>query len=290
MQNYFIKSLIEWIDSNKDKNISTSDVVQRSGYSSTQLQRIFKSTFGCSINDFITNKKMYRIALALKFTNMSIHDIAISSGFSSIHSFSKSFRNVYGTTPSKYREGGGVNFTDFFSWQPKQLMDLSSCTIEYEYVSNFKLYGVKSIYMIDMDNLGLTHKSSRDPIKMSYCQKHAKERIYTLSRPFKSEANFLPFEYHIGNPLSDGDAIIGDELPKIDGHYLKFKFVDIDPAKGYFIHAAIAYWGVMAENNLSRSNGYDLEIIDFNDTSTYITYIPVMFNDELIDYLANQKR
>ena len=290
MQDEFIKSLVEWIDSNKDKNISTAEVIQRSGYSATQLQRIFKSTFGCSISDFITNKRMYRCALILKFTKMSIHDIASNSGFSSIHSFSKSFKNVYGETPSRYRDKGGVNFTDFFSWQPKQLMDLSSCTIEYEYISNLKLSGVKGIYMINIDNLGLSHKSSRDPLKMSYCQKYAREKIYTLSRPFKSEADFLPFEYHIGNPVVDKGVIVGDELPKVDGHYLKFTFVNVDPTNGYFIHTAIAYWGVMAENNLSRSDGYDLEIIDFNDKNTYITYIPVMFNDELIAYLANQNR
>lgn len=78
---------------------------QKLGYSQFYMTRKFKEIAGMSLRDYLHHRKL---AFALKDVRNSSHqsllEIACYYGFSSHEAFTRSFKNVYGITPSEYRK------------------------------------------------------------------------------------------------------------------------------------------------------------------------------------------
>lgn len=86
---------------------SALDVVSVSremGMSRSVLYRKIKSISGYTIQEFVKVCKLKKAANALINGNMSIAEIAYSSGFSNSKHFSTSFRKHFGVTPTEFRK------------------------------------------------------------------------------------------------------------------------------------------------------------------------------------------
>ncbi len=70
-------------------------------YKYNSLELLFKNIYGLTISQYITNLKMEEAVQLLK-QKVSVTRISEILQYSSIHSFTKSFRNHYGVPPSKY--------------------------------------------------------------------------------------------------------------------------------------------------------------------------------------------
>lgn len=104
-----IKALLN--DKNRclDINLTTESVISELGTNRTYFYRIMKAEFGCTFNDLLLKVRMKHATSLLTSTNIPVQEIAIRCGFSDNNSFSRRFKQVHGTTPSKYRNGqGGV--------------------------------------------------------------------------------------------------------------------------------------------------------------------------------------
>lgn len=76
---------------------------QAVGLAGTQFHTLFKQMMGLSPQAFRTRIRMGKAAAALVESTRSISDIAFSTGYATIHHFSKQFTAYYGVSPSAYR-------------------------------------------------------------------------------------------------------------------------------------------------------------------------------------------
>ena len=90
----------EYIDSNYEHNLNLQNLEQQFGYTKYHLERLFKQKYGIPIMEY-RNKKRMEIAMKL-LQNHSVTETAQMLGYSSIYSFSRAFRNAYGTSPTQY--------------------------------------------------------------------------------------------------------------------------------------------------------------------------------------------
>lgn len=86
--------------SNPDLNVEmiTSEV----GISRVHLHRKLKELTNQSTRDLIRNVRLKQAAQLLENTDYNISEISDLTGFSSITIFSRSFKDLYGVTPSEY--------------------------------------------------------------------------------------------------------------------------------------------------------------------------------------------
>lgn len=95
--------IIDYIDNNYDKNISSADIANALFISKSYLCRIFKRNFGCHFHEYLCLYRMEKAKRLLLTTRKPIADIAMEVGFSSFSYFSKMFKAQMQKTPSEYR-------------------------------------------------------------------------------------------------------------------------------------------------------------------------------------------
>jgi len=69
--------------------------------------RSFRATFGETPHRYLQRRRVERSMFLLRETERSVTDICLDVGFSSLGTFSRTFREIIGKTPSEYRMGHG---------------------------------------------------------------------------------------------------------------------------------------------------------------------------------------
>lgn len=82
--------------------ISTQDLAKYSNYSVSRFCYLYNLFFGCAPMDDLINARIEKAIALLKYQNASITETAELCGFSSIHYFSRKFKEKTGTPPSVY--------------------------------------------------------------------------------------------------------------------------------------------------------------------------------------------
>lgn len=75
------------------------------GMSPTYLSALFKQKNSASFSEYVINLRMQKARLLLLATKQKTYDIAKSIGFTNPQYFSARFKQIYGMTPSEYKEG-----------------------------------------------------------------------------------------------------------------------------------------------------------------------------------------
>jgi transcriptional regulator GlxA family with amidase domain len=68
--------------------------------------RTFRATFGETPNRYLQRRRVERAMFLLRSTDLSVTDVCMAVGFSSLGTFSRVFRDVVGEPPSAYRRRG----------------------------------------------------------------------------------------------------------------------------------------------------------------------------------------
>src|SRR5215208_1999327 len=66
--------------------------------------RTFRSTFGETPHRYLQRRRVERSMFLLRETERSITDICLDVGFGSLGTFSRTFREIVGISPTEYRE------------------------------------------------------------------------------------------------------------------------------------------------------------------------------------------
>ena len=72
------------------------------GYNSSYLSRSFSKTFGISFNKYLTMLRLREAILLMRSGEMNVTECALESGFGSMRSFYRAFREEFGCTPKEY--------------------------------------------------------------------------------------------------------------------------------------------------------------------------------------------
>ena len=75
-----------------------------SGVSEAHFARSFKEAFGLPPHRYLLTRRIERATTMLRDTELSITEIAFQTGWSSIGTFGRTFRDVTGETPGAIRE------------------------------------------------------------------------------------------------------------------------------------------------------------------------------------------
>ena len=80
-----------------------AEMVKRSGYSSTQLNVLFRRATGLSPCQWISQERVHRACQLLAHSEQTVIQIAGEVGFGTRSQFHRVFRKATGTTPERYR-------------------------------------------------------------------------------------------------------------------------------------------------------------------------------------------
>lgn len=87
-----------------DEPLSCREVAARVGLSPRQLQRNFQRHLGISLVQRYLELRLARAHKLLQQTSLPVTEVALSCGFGSLESFSRSYRRYFGCSPSADRE------------------------------------------------------------------------------------------------------------------------------------------------------------------------------------------
>src|SRR5512140_1958113 len=75
--------------------------------SASHFIRSFRAAFGETPHRYLQRRRVERSMFLLRETERSVTDICLDVGFTSLGTFSRTFRQVVGEAPSAYRRGHG---------------------------------------------------------------------------------------------------------------------------------------------------------------------------------------
>jgi len=104
----WLPDALAYIGSNASKGISASDVFAHTGYSRTLVEKAFKDTLSRTVQQEIASARIVEAQRLLATTFLSVKEVALHSGFSSVEYFSKIFTGATGMTASAWREKNAV--------------------------------------------------------------------------------------------------------------------------------------------------------------------------------------
>ena len=75
-----------------------------SGVSEAHFARSFKEAFGLPPHRYLLTRRIEKATALLRDTDLSITDIAFQTGWSSLGTFGRIFRDITGKAPAEYRK------------------------------------------------------------------------------------------------------------------------------------------------------------------------------------------
>lgn len=100
---YRLKRVLDYIASSLDKNISLSELAAIAGMSPHYFAELFKQSTGRSPHHYILLQRIECAKKGLRNPERSILDAALDAGFQNSSHFSRMFRKVEGTSPTRFR-------------------------------------------------------------------------------------------------------------------------------------------------------------------------------------------
>jgi AraC-like DNA-binding protein len=85
--------------------LTVASLARAAGLSPAHFSREFRRAFGESPHQYLLTRRLERAAALLRTTDRPVTEICFAVGWSSVGSFTTSFRRVYGTAPSEFRDG-----------------------------------------------------------------------------------------------------------------------------------------------------------------------------------------
>lgn len=98
-----INKIIDFINLNLGEDLNVLNLAEISNFSPYHFHRITRAFLREPIGAYITRLRVEKAAEKLRFTSLSIQEIAYSCGYESPSSLSKAFRMFYNISPKDYR-------------------------------------------------------------------------------------------------------------------------------------------------------------------------------------------
>ena len=100
----YLSPILQYLDQSYAQSISLDDLSIRFGISKYHLSREFKRVMGCTLWDYLLQKRISYSKELLRDTNKPVYEIASLCGFNQSPYFIKTFRKYEGISPLVYRK------------------------------------------------------------------------------------------------------------------------------------------------------------------------------------------
>ncbi len=101
-----VAEALNHLEANVADSMTPTDLARRAGLPTHRLARVLKRFFGLTPSQLIAKVRITAASRMLCETNASVADIALACGFYDHSAFSRAFRKITGTTPSRFRATG----------------------------------------------------------------------------------------------------------------------------------------------------------------------------------------
>ena len=96
--------MIAFLNRNYSESLSIQEFAKNSFYTPSYFSRLFKTYYGKSLKEYITEKRMEDAVNLLLSTELSVDRIAAEVGYSNKNQFYKMFKEYTGKTPAQFRK------------------------------------------------------------------------------------------------------------------------------------------------------------------------------------------
>ena len=94
---------IELLHEHLDGDLALADLAKECGLSPGRFMRAFKKSFGVPVRRYLLHKRVEAAKSLLLHSNKSLLTVALEVGFSDQPAFNRSFREIVGTSPGRWR-------------------------------------------------------------------------------------------------------------------------------------------------------------------------------------------
>jgi AraC-like DNA-binding protein len=95
----------EYIDKHKAEQLSLADVAKAAGASVFHFCKVFHKGTGLKFTDYVARVRLENARNRLLNPNLRISEIAYDVGFQSLTQFNRTFKRVFGQSPTDFRAG-----------------------------------------------------------------------------------------------------------------------------------------------------------------------------------------
>lgn len=184
-----VNLVIEYINDHLGEDINLNKLAEMSGFSSYHFHRIMRAFLREPIGTYIIRMRVETAARLLRYSDMSIGDIAYRIGYNVPSSLSKVFRQFYGISPNDYR-----NNKEHVIMKPLEINPSLNVSVEVK-----ELAPKQVIYI----------RLSGEYMKLNYCE--AWQRLFT----YMYQENLLPDNAKEGCPPGIEFICVYHDDPKV---------------------------------------------------------------------------
>ena len=99
-----VSRLLSYISMNFRESLTLNSVSEELGMNKYYISRIFSQKIKMSFREYISMLRSNYAASLIRISDDNFDEIASESGFESLRTFYRVFRNIYGVSPAQYRE------------------------------------------------------------------------------------------------------------------------------------------------------------------------------------------
>lgn len=259
-----LNEMIEYIENNLTENISYKKLSKIIGISEYSLQRIFNFLTGISISEYIRRRRLSKAYEELKSTKIKIIDLALKYNYNSSISFSRTFKNYFGITPTECRK----NERQYKVFPIIEFSDNTYKEFNYE-IKNIKkkivyCFGVEAVEHDDL--LYKIRELYKEIDENGIRKKFDKNGMYGISIYLNNR-----YEYYVGSEILIPNA---KKMIIEEGTYAVFEVGIIDQKEINKVYNYIYTTWLKSTNYIPL----DKPEIEFYDDKNCYIYIPIKDN------------
>lgn len=98
-----MKRMLEFVHNHYSEPMDTATIAASAAISESECLRCFHATIGTTPIQYVRTHRLRRAAQMLSSTSLRIADVAARCGIPDVSYFTKSFRQIWGCTPTEFR-------------------------------------------------------------------------------------------------------------------------------------------------------------------------------------------
>lgn len=100
----WLKKAEEFLHDNFTESLTLAAIAEIADVHPVHLARVFRRRYDCTIGEYVRRLRVEFARRQISKTNLSLSEIALAAGFADQSHLNKTFKTLYGFTPSEYRK------------------------------------------------------------------------------------------------------------------------------------------------------------------------------------------